>query len=174
MAVAFFGDGGINTGRTWEALNLAAAWRLPLVAICENNLYAVETPTAAVTGGGSMPRRAEGFGLTALSVDGQDVFAVHQVASEARQRALSGGGPTFIESVTYRFSGHGSGEGTGSYRTIEEVTEWRQAHDPITRCAGRLVEAGVLADGQLEVMDKEARETVEAAVRFAEESPWPS
>jgi TPP-dependent pyruvate/acetoin dehydrogenase alpha subunit len=105
VAVAFFGDGGINTGRTWEALNLAGAWRLPLIAVCENNLYAVETPTAAVTGGGSMSRRAEGFGLTSLAVDGQDVFAVHKAAVEARARALSGDGPTFIESQTYRYSG---------------------------------------------------------------------
>ena len=93
VAVAFFGDGGINTGRTWESLNLAGAWRLPLIAVCENNLYAVETPTANVTGGGSMSRRAEGFGLTALAVDGQDVFAVHQAAVEARARALAGTGP---------------------------------------------------------------------------------
>ena len=84
IAVAFFGDGGINTGRTWESLNLAGAWQLPLVAICENNLYAVETPTASVTGGGSMAHRAEGFGLTSLSVDGQDVFAVYEAAVAAR------------------------------------------------------------------------------------------
>jgi TPP-dependent pyruvate/acetoin dehydrogenase alpha subunit len=174
VAVAFFGDGGINTGRTWEALNLAGAWRLPLIAVCENNLYAVETPTAAVTGGGSMTKRAEGFGLTSLSVDGQDVFAVRDVAAAARERALAGGGPTFVEAVTYRFSGHGSGEGPGSYRTADEVAAWRDARDPITRCAGRLSESGVLADGQLDVLDQHARETVEAAVRFAEESPWPS
>ena len=90
VAVSFFGDGGINTGRTWEFLNLAAAWRLPLIAVCENNLYAVETPTAAVTGGGSMSRRAEGFGLTALSVDGQDVFAVYDAAGGG-QGAGAGG-----------------------------------------------------------------------------------
>ena len=174
VAVAFFGDGGINTGRTWEALNLAGAWRLPLVAVCENNLYAVETPTAAVTGGGSMTRRAEGFGLTALAVDGQDVFAVHEAAVAARARALAGDGPTFIESQTYRYSGHGSGEGVGAYRNLEEVDSWKQARDPITRCAERLSELGLLAEGELDDIDTEAREIVEAAVRFAEESPWPA
>lgn len=174
VAVAFFGDGGINTGRTWEALNLAGAWRLPLVAVCENNLYAVETATAAVTGGGSMPQRAEGFGLTALAVDGQDVFAVHQAAMTARARALSGDGPTFIESQTYRYSGHGSGEGVGAYRNLEEVDSWKQARDPITRCAERLSGRGLLAEGELDDIDTEAREIVEAAVRFAEESPWPA
>jgi TPP-dependent pyruvate/acetoin dehydrogenase alpha subunit len=174
VAVAFFGDGGINTGRTWEALNLAGAWRLPLIAVCENNLYAVETPTAAVTGGGSMSRRAEGFGLTSLAVDGQDVFAVHKAAVEARARALSGDGPTFIESQTYRYSGHGSGEGVGAYRAPEEVADWKQSRDPIARCAKRLSELGLLDDGDLEELDKEAKETVEAAVRFAEDSPWPA
>jgi pyruvate dehydrogenase E1 component alpha subunit len=174
VAVAFFGDGGINTGRTWEALNLAGAWRLPLIAVCENNLYAVETPTAAVTGGGSMSRRAEGFGLTSLAVDGQDVFAVHKAAVEARARALSGDGPTFIESQTYRYSGHGSGEGVGAYRAAEEVANWKESRDPIARCAKRLSELGLLDDADFEELDKEAKETVEAAVRFAEESPWPA
>jgi TPP-dependent pyruvate/acetoin dehydrogenase alpha subunit len=173
IAVAFFGDGGINTGRTWESLNLAAAWQLPLVAVCENNLYAVETPTALVTGGGSMSRRAEGFGLTSLSVDGQDVFAVYEAAVAARSRAIAGGGPTFIEALTYRFAGHGSGEGVGSYRSAEEVAAWRQSRDPITRCAGRLTDHGAQAVGQRDVLDSEARQTVDAAVRFAEESPWP-
>jgi TPP-dependent pyruvate/acetoin dehydrogenase alpha subunit len=174
VAVGFFGDGGINTGRTWEFLNLAAAWRLPLVAICENNLYAVETPTAVVTGGGSMTRRAEGFGLTSLSVDGQDVFLVYEAAVAGRARALAGEGPTFIEALTYRYSGHGSGEGVGAYRSAEEVAAWRESRDPITRCAGRLSDLGVLTDGDLELLDKEAVATVDAAVRFAEESPWPS
>ena len=173
LAVAFFGDGGINTGRTWEFLNLASAWRLPLLAVCENNLYAVETPTAAVTGGGSMTRRAEGFGLKALSVDGQDVFAVYAAASAARARALAKEGPTFIEALTYRYSGHGSGEGVGAYRTAEEVASWRQARDPITRCAGRLTDLELLSPADLELLDKEAQEVVEAAVRFAEDSPWP-
>jgi TPP-dependent pyruvate/acetoin dehydrogenase alpha subunit len=173
IAVAFFGDGGINTGRTWESLNLAAAWRLPLVAVCENNLYAVETPTAAVTGGGSMTRRAEGFGLAAQSVDGQDVFAVYAAAVAARARALAGEGPSFIESLTYRYSGHGSGEGVGAYRTADEIAAWQESRDPIARLARRLRERGVLAEGDLEALDKEASQLVDAAVQFAEESPWP-
>jgi TPP-dependent pyruvate/acetoin dehydrogenase alpha subunit len=173
VAVAFFGDGGINTGRTWEALNLAGAWRLPLVAVCENNLYAVETPTLAVTGGGSMTRRAEGFGLTSLAVDGQDVFAVYEAAVAARARAIAGDGPTFIESRTYRYSGHGSGEGVGAYRNLDEVASWKEGRDPITRCAECLSEAGLLAEGELEQLDQGAQEIVEASVRFAEESPWP-
>jgi pyruvate dehydrogenase E1 component alpha subunit len=173
IAVAFFGDGGINTGRTWEFLNLASAWELPLVAVCENNLYAVETPTASVSGGGSMTQRAEAFGLTALSVDGQDVFAVYEAAVAARERAIAGNGPTFIEARTYRYAGHGSGEAVGAYRSAAEIADWREARDPITRCAGRLREMGALAEGELEVLDKRATEIVDAAVLFAEESPWP-
>lgn len=173
VSVAFFGDGGINTGRTWEAINLASAWRLPMVAICENNLYAVETPTANVTGGGSMVRRAEGFGLVSIGVDGQDVFAVYDAVASARQRAIAGDGPTFIEARTYRFSGHGSGEGVGSYRTADEVARWRESQDPITRCAGRLADLGAISVIDLEAFDEEAIKTVDEAVRFADESPWP-
>ena len=92
----------------------------------------------------------------------------------ARARALAGDGPTFIESQTYRYSGHGSGEGVGAYRNLEEVDSWKQARDPITRCAERLSELGLLAEGELDDIDTEAREIVEAAVRFAEESPWPA
>ena len=173
VAVAFFGDGGINTGRTWEFINLAGAWRLPLIAVCENNLYAVETPTAAVSGGGPMTNRAESFGLAAQSVDGQDIFAVYEAARTARARALAGEGPSFIESLTYRYSGHGSGEPVGAYRTAEEVTAWRESRDPIARCARRLEDLGLLEEGDLETFDKEAQQVVDDAVEFAEQSPWP-
>ncbi|HTX01422.1 MAG TPA: thiamine pyrophosphate-dependent dehydrogenase E1 component subunit alpha [Acidimicrobiales bacterium] len=173
ISVALFGDGGLNTGRTWECLNLAAAWRLPLVAVCENNLYAVETATLSLTGGGSPVRRAEGFGLQAESVDGQDVFEVFAAVARAREIAVGGGGPSFIESRTYRYSGHGSGEGVGTYRSAEEIADWRAARDPIERLAGRLASSGVLRDGELEALDREAQSRVDDAVRFAEESPWP-
>jgi len=173
VAVCFFGDGGVNTGRTWESVNLASAWKLPLVVVCENNLYAVETPTAEVTGGGSIVRRAEGFGLPATSVDGQDVFAVHRAALAARARALEGGGPSFIEARTYRYSGHGSGEGTASYRSDDEVAEWRAARDPIARLASVLAAAGELGAGDLAAREEAAAAAVEAAVAYAEAAPWP-
>lgn len=172
VAVAFFGDGGINTGRTWEALNLAAAWRLPLIAVCENNLYAVETPIAAVMGGGSMVERARGFGAAAVTVDGQDVVAMHEAAVAARARALDEG-PTFIEARTYRYSGHGSGEGIGAYRTAEELEEWRSQRDPIARLSSVLVKSGRLSKTDLADLDAEAIGTVDAACDFAERSPWP-
>jgi pyruvate dehydrogenase E1 component alpha subunit len=102
------------------------------------------------------------------------VFAVHKAATEARARALSGDGPTFIESQTYRYSGHGSGEGVGAYRNADEVADWKQSRDPIARCAQRLTELGLLDDADLEELDKGAKGTVDAAVQFAEESPWPA
>jgi TPP-dependent pyruvate/acetoin dehydrogenase alpha subunit len=173
-AVAFFGDGGVNTGRTWEAVNLAAAWQLPLIVVCENNMYAVETPIVAVTGGGSIVRRAEGFGLPAVSVDGQDVMAVRAEASLARERAVSGRGPSFIEARTYRYRGHGSGEGPPSYRTVEEIEEWRTMRDPIDRLRESLIRAGQLSRADFEQLDRAALQLVDDAVLFAEESPWPA
>jgi pyruvate dehydrogenase E1 component alpha subunit len=144
-----------------------------MIAICENNLYAVETPTVNVTGGGDMVRRAEGFGVHAEAVDGQDIFEVYRAASAARSRALSGEGPSFIEARTYRYSGHGSGEGVGAYRTADEISSWRTSRDPIERLALQLTQAGYLKEGQLEALDAEAVATVDEALRFAEESPWP-
>ena len=101
-------------------------------------------------------------GSTSLSIHGQDVFAVYEVAVSARARALAGDGPTFIEARTYRYSGHGPGE--GAHRTADEVARWLQERNPITRCVRRL---GVLGSGELELFDKEARQTVDEAVRFA-------
>jgi TPP-dependent pyruvate/acetoin dehydrogenase alpha subunit len=173
LAVAFFGDGGINTGRTWEAVNLASAWKLPLIVVCENNLYAVETPTAQVTGGDSIVERAAGFGAHSVSVDGQDIEAVRVAALEARKRALRGDGPTFIEARTYRYSGHGSGEGPGSYRTADEIEEWRSSRDAIQRLRTVLSEGGHLSDDDYERLDRQAIQSVDEAVAYAEESPWP-
>lgn len=172
VAVAFFGDGGVNTGRTWEFVNLASAWKLPLVVVCENNLYAVETTTSKVTGGGSIVDRAAGFGLPAVGVDGQDINEVHAAATAARARAVAGDGPTFIEAQTYRFSGHGSGE-TPTYRTEDEVAEWRK-RDPIERLKRQLIDAGELDDEGFDALAHEADAIVEDAVTFAEESPWPA
>jgi TPP-dependent pyruvate/acetoin dehydrogenase alpha subunit len=172
VAVGFFGDGGVNTGRVWEAVNLAAVWRLPLIAICENNLYAVETPITAAMAGGSIVRRAEGFGLPAEHVDGQDVGAVYRAVGEARKRALAGDGPTFIEALTYRYQGHSTGQ-VITYRTDAEVDDWRLTRDPIARLRDALERDGQLADGRFDALDALARARVAEAVAFADASPWP-
>jgi pyruvate dehydrogenase E1 component alpha subunit len=171
IAVGFVGDGGLNVGRTWESANLAAIWRLPLVIICENNMYAVETRYDLVVGGGSATRRAEGFGLPAVSIDGQDVGAVYRAVGEAAARARAGDGPTFIEARTYRYEGHNTGQ-IITYRTPEEVAAWREG-DPIARFERALLSAGAIDAETVSVIDTAARARVEHAVAFAEESPWP-
>ncbi|MDW5598254.1 thiamine pyrophosphate-dependent dehydrogenase E1 component subunit alpha, partial [Conexibacter stalactiti] len=172
VAVGFFGDGGANTGRTWENVNLAAMWELPLIAICENNLYAVETHLTAVVSNVTIADRAAGFGLHAVQVDGQDVVAVHDVVAEARERALGGGGPTFVEARTYRYSGH-TVDDPETYREADEVETWRRARDPLVRAARALEAAGALEQGGLDAVLARAEETVAAAIEFAESSPWP-
>jgi TPP-dependent pyruvate/acetoin dehydrogenase alpha subunit len=169
VSVGFFGDGGANTGRVWEFVNMATIWKLPLVAICENNLYAVETASASVTGGESVANRAAGFGLPSEQVDGQDVLAVHEAASRAVARARAGEGPSFIELLTYRYKGHNAGEAT-TYRSDEEVEEWRSSKDPIERFTARLIERGALTQEHFAEINDEAVATVAAAVQFAEES----
>jgi TPP-dependent pyruvate/acetoin dehydrogenase alpha subunit len=171
VAVGFVGDGGLNVGRTWEAANLAVIWKLPLIILCENNMYAVETRYDLVLGGGSAVRRAEGFGLASVSVDGQDVGAVYRAVDEAAARARAGGGASFIEARTYRYEGHNTGQ-IITYRTDDEVAGWRQ-RDPINRFTAALVAAGVIADGDVAELDRIATEKIDAAVAFAEASPFP-
>jgi TPP-dependent pyruvate/acetoin dehydrogenase alpha subunit len=172
VVAGFFGDGGANTGRVWEFVNLAAIWHLPLIAICENNLYAVETPSATVTGGESVADRARGFGLPSEQVDGQDVLAVYRAVSAAAARARNGEGPTFLEIRTYRYRGHNTGE-IIRYRTEDEVADWRSKRDPIDRLAAQLQSAGLLSADELVAVSDKQFGIVDVAVRFADESPWP-
>lgn len=173
VVVGFIGDGGVNTGRTWEAANMAAIWDLPLIIVCENNLYAVETATASVTAAASIVDRAAAFGLHAVAVDGQDVEVVHAAASEARARAVAGGGPTFIEARTYRYEGHNTGQ-VVRYRTVDEVNEWRTNRDPIERLKGSLLASGAIDAAALDAMAERIRVTVDEAVDFAESAAWPA
>jgi TPP-dependent pyruvate/acetoin dehydrogenase alpha subunit len=171
VAVGFVGDGGLNVGRTWEAANLAVIWELPLVIVCENNMYAVETRFDLVLGGGSAVRRAEGFGLAAVSVDGQDVAAVYRAVHDAAERARSGGGASFVEARTYRYEGHNTGQ-IITYRSDDEVADWR-LRDPINRFSAALVAAGIVSESDVAAIDRSATEHIDAAVEFAESSPFP-
>ena len=172
MAVSYIGDGAVNTGRTWEFVNMAVIWELPLIVVCENNLYAVETHTDRVTGGRDIARRAEGFGLPSFVVDGQDAEAVYEQVRAARDRALSGEGPTFLEAKTYRYFGHETGD-KAAYRTAEEIDEWRASRDPIDRLAGQLQASGQLSADEYQDLSRRASGMVENALRFAEASAWP-
>ena len=173
VAVGFVGDGGLNIGRLWESANLASVWGLPLIIVVENNLYAVETTSAEVTGGGSAVERAEAFGLHAVSIDGQDIDAVIAAVADARERGVSGGGPSLIEATTYRFSGHGSGE-RASYRTKEEIDLNKATRDPIAVFAARLRDEGTLTDEVWDGLTAEAERRVAEAIEFAESAPWPA
>jgi TPP-dependent pyruvate/acetoin dehydrogenase alpha subunit len=172
VSCAFFGDGATNTGRTWESLNMAAIWKLPLVAVCENNLYAVETFIGDVSGPGNAVDRARAFGLFAESIDGQDVGAVYRAISEARERALAGDGPTFVEALTYRYHGHSTGD-DAMYRPSDEVEEWRSTKDPIERLRRALEAENLLVANEYATRLAKAKETVAEATRFAEASPLP-
>jgi TPP-dependent pyruvate/acetoin dehydrogenase alpha subunit len=172
VAVGYVGDGGLNNGRVWEAINLAALWKLPLIAVCENNLYAVETHISHAMAGDSPTTRAAGFGLPAVEVDGQDVVAVFNATRAARRRAVAGDGPTFIEAKTYRYEGHNVGD-VQNYRQKAEVEQWRSANDPIVRFRGQLTERGVIDDAAYGQLAADAVRAVEDAVAFAEASPWP-
>lgn len=172
VAVGFFGDGASNIGRVWEFVNLAVVWRLPLVIVCENNLYAVETPYTQVTGGGDIAVRAAGFGLPSVKVDGQNVVAVHRAASAAVARARAGEGPSFIESMTYRHGGHDVGD-RETYRTREEVSGWQGSRDPVLRLTSAIGAAGLLSGPEVDAILADSESTVAAAVEFAERSPFP-
>jgi TPP-dependent pyruvate/acetoin dehydrogenase alpha subunit len=173
VAVGFFGDGGANTGRVWEFINLAALWKLPLIAVCENNLYAVETHISQAMAGESVADRARGFGLPTETVDGQDVLAVYDVTRRARERALAGQGPTFIEALTYRYEGHSVGD-VQNYREKSEVTAWLESRDPIDRLRQYLGARGQLDEDAFAEATARAQAIVTDAVEFAEASPWPA
>jgi pyruvate dehydrogenase E1 component alpha subunit len=171
VSVGFFGDGGANTGRVWEFINLASVWQLPLVAICENNLYAVETASATVTGGTTVADRARGFGLPAEQVDGQDVVAVYNAAARAVEAARNGGGAQFLELLTYRYQGHNAGE-VITYRTEEETEQWRSSKDPIERFTVYLTDRGVLTQDVLAEITTRVNDIVTTSIEFAEASAW--
>ncbi len=172
IAVGIFGDGGANIGRVWESVNLAALWKVPVIIVCENNQYAVQTPTHRSTAGDTIAARAVAFGMPAWRVNGQDVVAVHEAVCRARENALQGHGPTFIEAVTYRYLGHNTGEVT-SYRPDTEAEEWRDLRDPIKQMAALLTEEGLVTDDEIDRISEEERAKVQRAIEFATSSPFP-
>ena len=171
VVAVFFGDGAAGTGSFHESLNIASLWRLPVILVCENNGYAEFTPMSAHTVVDRVAAHAEPYGIPSQVIDGNDPLAVFDATSEAVTRARSGGGPTIVECLTYRLQGHYLGD-PESYRKAEEVAAWREK-DPIGRFSDALVAQGVLKESEVQALAQEARERVEAAVRFARESPWP-
>ncbi len=171
VAVAFFGDGTTNIGAFHEALNFAVVWKLPVVFVCENNLYMEYTPSDFVT---AVPHpaadRAPAYGLEAVLVDGNDADAVYEAARKAVELARSGGGPSLIEAMTYRHGGHSRAD-PAKYRPDEEVDAWLE-RDPIPMYHQRLLRLGV-AEGELTEIQQEVAQRVDEATEYAKASAPP-
>jgi acetoin:2,6-dichlorophenolindophenol oxidoreductase subunit alpha len=174
VAVCFFGEGALGQGSLYEVMNLAQLWRLPVIYLCENNLYNEYTHYSETTAG-TILGRAAAFGIEAASVDGQDVRAVNEVASRFVNRARSGGGPSFLQCDTYRYSGHHVGDiNREYYRSKQEEQHWRTDRDPIKVLSTWLMKEGCAEPAVLEKITSEARTEMEAAVKFAIDAPYPS
>lgn len=172
VAVAFFGDGGINQGVVLESLNLAAIWSLPVIFVCENNQYAQTTPVGDANAA-PIARRAEGAGVPACQVDGMDVHAVWRATAEAVSRARAGEGPSFLECQTYRFVGHQTAERLMrlQYRADAEIEQWR-LRDPLVVLGDRMREDGWSEEGLAEI-DARVVRGLDEATGFARASAWP-
>jgi TPP-dependent pyruvate/acetoin dehydrogenase alpha subunit len=172
VAVAFFGDGGSNQGVVHESMNLAAVWKLPVLFVCENNMYAMSTPVEYGVGIPDIAGRAAGYGFPGVVVDGMDVFAVSEAAEAAVARARSGDGPTLLECKTYRYYGHSGMDNPRTYRTEEEERPWR-ARDPVDQFRERVLDEEGLTPEELETVDQSVAQLMEDAVEFALSSPEP-
>ncbi len=172
VGVAFFGDGAVSNGAFHEGLTMTAAWQLPCVFVCENNLFATEMPFYKATGNPEVANRGVAYGIPALAVDGNDVIAVHAAAGDAVARARGGGGPTLLECKTYRTRAHSEGMRTTGYRSQEEIDDWK-AKDPIDRLARWITTQEETGGTKMSSIDERIRMEVEEALEFAENSPWP-
>lgn len=168
VGVAFFGDGAVNNGAFHEGLNMASIWKLPVLFICENNQYATEVPFAYSSGNPSVGNRGSAYGMPGFELDGNDVEKISEVASAAIARARRGEGPTLIECKTYRTRPHSEGMGDFTYRTREEVEQWKQ-RCPIQRLRGAHPELAA----EFDVIDAEVKTLVTESRAFAESSPVP-
>ncbi|HUZ70272.1 MAG TPA: thiamine pyrophosphate-dependent dehydrogenase E1 component subunit alpha [Candidatus Saccharimonadales bacterium] len=174
VSATFFGDGGSNQGVLFETLNLAALWKLPMLFVCENNGYAATTSIDSVLAVKSISKRAAAFGMPAETVDGMDVRAVRDAAQRAVTLARSGGGPSFIEALTYRFVGHHTAETLMKmeYRSDEELVTWKE-RDPIELEAARLLAEGV-SDAAIDELRSQVAAHVKRAIEMADGAPRPS
>ncbi|HET9408555.1 MAG TPA: thiamine pyrophosphate-dependent dehydrogenase E1 component subunit alpha [Candidatus Sulfotelmatobacter sp.] len=173
VAVCFFGEGALGQGSLYEVMNLAQLWKLPVIYVCENNLYNEYTHFSETTAG-TILGRAAAFGVEAAEVDGQNVRTVNEVASRLIARARSGGGPAFLQADTYRYSGHHVGDiNREYYRSKKEESSWKAERDPIKLHGEWLVEQGLADKAVLEQITAEVRGQIEGAVKFAIEAPYP-
>ena len=172
LAVVFAGDGASNQGTTFEAMNLASVWKLPVVFVFENNGYAEATASKYSVSCENISERAAGFGMPGKTIDGHDFFAVYEVAGEAVERARAGGGPTLIECKVNRYYGHFEGDAQ-TYRAPDEVENVRQNRDCIDNFAARAMSAGLVQEDDLASIDRDISDLIEDAVNLAKAAPKP-
>ncbi|MEM2419923.1 MAG: pyruvate dehydrogenase (acetyl-transferring) E1 component subunit alpha [Candidatus Bathyarchaeia archaeon] len=172
VVACFFGDGASNQGTFHEGINMAAIWSLPVIFVCENNLYAMGTRQSMVMRIENIADRAAAYGIPGVVVDGNDVLAVYEATLKAAERARKGEGPTLIECKTYRHRGH-SRVDPAKYRPREEVEAWL-VKDPIKRFREKILGLNVLTETEIQQIDREEAAEIEEAVRYAMESPYPA
>ena len=173
VAVCFFGEGALGQGVLYEVMNVASLWKLPVIYVCENNLYTEYTHFTETTAG-DIPARAAAFGLQAAAVDGQDVRAVYEIAGRLVDRARRGDGPSFLVCNTYRYTGHHVGDiNREYYRSKEEEKQWKTERDPLKLLADWLVAQGLADSGQFKGIQSEVEAEMKKAVEFAVAAPYP-
>lgn len=173
VTVCFFSDGASNRGTFHEGINLASIWKLPVIFICENNLYAITTRASESLPIENIADRAASYGIPGIIVDGMDVLAVHEATKEAIRRTREGMGPTLIECKTYHFKGHGLGYWEADFRPKEEKEKWYKK-DPIPKFRSKLIELKILSEEEADNIGKTVKKEILDAVKFADESPEPS
>jgi pyruvate dehydrogenase E1 component alpha subunit len=171
ITACFFGDGAVNQGTFHEGLNWARLWELPVLFVCENNFYGIGTAVGRASALADVHKRACGYDIPAVRIDGMDVMAVYEAVKRGSEWVREHSRPYLIEAVTYRFRGHSMAD-PAKYRPAAEVELWKE-RDPIPSFRNRLVEEGLATPEQLDALREKAVATVQEAVRFAEESPWP-
>jgi TPP-dependent pyruvate/acetoin dehydrogenase alpha subunit len=169
VVLCFFGDGAIATGAFHEGVNLASVWKLPVVFVCENNLYGISVSIKKACALDTLVSRSAGYGIPGVCVDGNDVLAVRKAATQAVARARSGEGPTLIECQTYRWGGHFTAD-DGKYRPAEEVKSWKEERDPIKNFAKEMLDTKVVNQNKLDSIHDKVKEEIEKAFKFAEDS----
>jgi acetoin:2,6-dichlorophenolindophenol oxidoreductase subunit alpha len=172
VSVAFFGEGAVNQGIFYETINMASVWKLPLIYICENNQYGEYTSWTDITAGEKIIDRPIAMRAAAVSVDGNDPLAVYGATLEAVKRARQGEGPSFIECLTYRYTGHHVGEPGRDYRSEEEIEEWHR-RDPIPRFEKYLLEKKISSGSDIEEIQSDVEREIVEAVEFALAAPYP-
>ena len=170
VVVCFFGDGAINEGTFHESLNMASAWKLPVIYICENNQYGMSMSQKKATNIDDLSVRASAYGIPGKRVDGNDIFEVYEAVKEAKEHVRKNG-PYLIVAETYRYMGHSKSD-ANAYRTKEEINEWKQK-DPIPRMRSYLEENKIFTGEQLDEMEAKAKQLIEDAVEYANNSPDP-